>query len=295
MPAIVISLVAPCIVVASGLRQGKAMSDFRPRRSALFLPASNRRAIEKARGLAADVVILDLEDAVAPEAKADARAAAVAATHEGFGDRELVIRVNGLDSDWGADDLAIADVATTILVPKVRNAGDIATYRSRLMPATKLWVMIETCEALGRLQDIAEAGPDGFVLGVNDLALELGARPGADRAWLAPVQAMVLAAARSRGMVALDGVCNDFADDARLRAECGVAAAMGYDGKSLIHPQQIDICNAAFAPSAVEIAWAAKVRDAFSGGDGSAIQIDGKMVEALHLAQAERILGMVRG
>ncbi|MEO5938162.1 MAG: CoA ester lyase [Sphingomonas sp.] len=269
------------------------MSDFRPRRSALFLPASNRRAIEKAGGLAADVVILDLEDAVAPELKAEARAAAVAAAREGFGDREVVVRVNALDTPWGADDLAaISASGVGVLLPKIRNAGDVKTCRDRLSSETVLWLMIETCEAIGRLQDIAEAGAAGFVLGVNDLALELGARPGAERAWLAPVQAMVLAAARSRGLVALDGVCNDFSDDARLRAECNAAAAMGYDGKSLIHPKQIDVCNAAFSPSADEIAWATKVRDAFADGDGGVIQVDGKMVEALHLAQADRILGM---
>lgn len=271
------------------------MPDFRPRRSALFLPASNARAIDKARGLAADVVILDLEDAVAPDAKAAARDAAVAAAGEGFGDRELVIRANAIDSDWGADDLtALNGVATTILVPKVRNAEDVGWYRSRLVAHTALWVMIETCEAIGRLQDIADAGAQGFVLGVNDLALELGARPGSERAWLAPVQAMVLAAARSRGLVALDGVCNDFSDDEQLRAECGAAAAMGFDGKSLIHPRQIDICNAAFSPNVDEIAWATRVRDAFAQGDGGVIQVDGRMVEALHLAQAERILGMAQ-
>ncbi|MEO5493846.1 MAG: CoA ester lyase [Sphingomonas sp.] len=270
------------------------MSDFRPRRSALFLPASNARAIEKARGLATEVVILDLEDAVAPDAKAAARDAAVAAANEGFGDREVVVRANAIDTDWGADDLIALYDVDTILVPKVRTADDVAQYRSRMRSGAKLWVMIETCEAIGRLQDIAEAGAAGFVLGVNDLALELGARPGAERAWLAPIQAMVLAAARSRGLVALDGVCNDFSDDARLRAECNAAAAMGYDGKSLIHPKQIDICNAAFSPSSVEIAWATKVRDAFAGGDGGVVQVDGKMVEALHLAQAERILGMAR-
>lgn len=269
------------------------MNDFRPRRSALYLPANNARATEKARGLAVDVVILDLEDAVAPGAKVGARDAAIAAAADGFGDRELVIRANAIDTDWGADDLAAIDrLGVTILVPKVRNAGDVALYRSRLMANTKLWVMIETCEALGRLQDIADAGTTGFVLGVNDLALELGARPGAERAWLAPVQAMVLAAARSRGLVALDGVCNDFSDDARLRAECEAAAAMGYDGKTLIHPRQIDICNLAFSPSADEVAWACQVRDAFAGGDGGVVQVEGKMVEALHLAQAERILGM---
>ncbi|QDZ08064.1 CoA ester lyase [Sphingomonas panacisoli] len=267
------------------------MSDFRPRRSVLFLPASNARAMEKARGLAADVVILDLEDAVAPDAKAAARDAAVAAAREGFGARECVIRINADDGD---DVAAVASSeADAVLVPKVRSASDVARYRAALGDKP-LWLMIETCEALGRLQDIADTGAHGFVLGVNDLALELGARPGAERAWLAPVQAMVLAAARSRGMIALDGVCNDFNDDDRLRAECDAAAAMGYDGKSLIHPRQIDICNAAFSPGADEIAWAAKVRDAFASGDGGVTQVEGKMVEALHLTQAERILGMAR-
>jgi citrate lyase subunit beta/citryl-CoA lyase len=267
---------------------------FRPRRSALFLPASNPRAIEKARALAADIVILDLEDAVAPEAKMAAREAAIAAVGEGFGAREAVIRVNGLDTNWGAADLAaVLATGATVLVPKIRNAGDVQICREHVGSGTPLWVMIETCEALGRLQDIAEADVQGFVLGVNDLALELGARPGTEPAWLTPVQAMVLAAARSRGLVALDGVCNDFSDDARLDAECAAAAAMGYDGKSLIHPRQIHICNAAFSPDAATVEWATRVRDAFASGDGGVIQVDGKMVEALHLVQAERILGMV--
>lgn len=272
------------------------MADYRFRRSALFLPASNPRAIAKASALPADVIILDLEDAVAPDAKAEARDAAVAAAREGFGNRETVIRANALESPWGADDLAAIGHcgAAAVLAPKVRDGADIAAYSERLGGDTRLWVMIETCEAIGRLQDIADRARDtrlaGFVLGVNDLALELGARPGAGRAWLAPVQAMVLAAARSRGLVALDGVCNDFQDDERLRAECTDAAAMGYDGKSLIHPRQIDTCNAAFSPSDAEIAWAIKVRDAFADGDGGVIQVDGRMVEALHLEQAKRIL-----
>ncbi|MBN8808292.1 MAG: CoA ester lyase [Sphingomonas sp.] len=269
------------------------MSGYRPRRSALFLPASNARAIDKARGLAADVVILDLEDAVAPEAKPAARNAAVAAAGEGFGTRETVIRANAIDTPWGDDDLAAiaASRADAVLVPKVRNAADVARYRAAL-GGKPLWLMIETCEAIGRLQDIAEAGAQGFVLGVNDLALELGARPGVGRAWLAPIQAMVLAAARSRGLVALDGVCNDFSDDARLGEECEAAAAMGYDGKSLIHPRQIAFCNAAFGPSPDEIAWARKVRDAFAASAGGVIQVGGKMVEALHLVQAERLLAI---
>jgi citrate lyase subunit beta/citryl-CoA lyase len=272
------------------------MTDLRSRKSALFLPASNPRAIAKARDLAADVIILDLEDAVAPDAKAEARTAAVAAASEGFGARELVIRVNALDTQWGADDLAAvgSSGAAAVLAPKVRNGADVAAYSDRLSDNTRLWVMIETCEALGRLQDIADRARDtrlaGFVLGVNDLALEMGARPGAERAWLAPVQTMVLAAARSRGLIALDGVCNDFNDDKRLHGECSAAAGMGYDGKSLIHPRQIDICNTTFSPSEAEIAWAARVRDAFATGDGGVIQVDGKMVEALHLDQAKRIL-----
>ncbi|MES2097148.1 MAG: CoA ester lyase [Pseudomonadota bacterium] len=271
------------------------MTDFRPRRSALFLPASNPRAIEKARGLAADVVILDLEDAVAPDAKASARDAAVAAVREGFGERQVVIRANALDTPWGTEDMAaIAQTGAAVLMPKIRNAEDVRRCSDHLYSGIRLWLMIETCEALGRLQDIADAGADGFVLGVNDLALELGARPGAERAWLAPVQAQVLAAARSRGLVALDGVCNDFSDDARLATECEAAAAMGYDGKSLIHPRQIDICNEAFSPGEAEIAWATKVREAFAGSDGGVIQVEGKMVEALHLAQAERILAIAR-
>ncbi len=271
------------------------MSDFRPRRSALFLPASNPRAIGKALGLPADVIILDLEDAVAPEAKPDARAAAMMAARDGFPGRETVIRVNAPDTPWGVDDLAaMRETGATVLVPKIRNTGDVETCRDHLGSETPLWAMIETGEALGRLQDIAETNVQGFVLGVNDLGLELGARPGAERPWLAPVQTMVLAAARSRGLVALDGVCNDFNDDGRLRAECETAAAMGFDGKSLIHPRQIETCNSVFSPSREEIAWAEKVRDAFAGSDGGVIQVEGKMVEALHLAQAERILEMAR-
>ncbi len=267
---------------------------FRPRRSALFLPASNARAIEKARALPADIVILDLEDAVAPEAKEMARAAAVAAAKQGFGDRELVVRANGLDTHWGfADFAALHDTGVAVLVPKIRNTGDIQTCRDHLGSGIPLWLMVETCEALGRLQDLAEAGAQAFVLGVNDLALELGARPGTERTWLPSVRTMVLAAARSRGLIALDGVCNDFSDDGLLRAECAEAAAMGYDGKSLIHPRQIDACNRAFSPDAAAMEWATKVRDAFANGDGGVIQVDGRMVEALHLVQAERILGMM--
>lgn len=269
------------------------MTTYWPRRSALFMPASNPRAIEKAQSLAVDAVVLDLEDAVAPDAKAAARAAAVAAVRTGFGTSETVVRVNAIDSAWGADDLsALRDTGATILVPKVRDASEVGRYRAALGDGVPLWLMIETCTALGRVHDIAGAGAQGLVLGVNDLALEMGARPGAVREWLAPVRTQVLVAARSGGMIALDGVCNDFNDDARLRAESEAAAAMGFDGKSLIHPRQVAICNAAFAPTQVELDWAMAVRDAFAGSAGGVIQVDGRMVEALHLEQAKRLLAM---
>lgn len=269
------------------------MDSFSPRRSVLFLPASNSRAIDKARDLSADVVVLDLEDAVAPDDKAAARDAAVAAVQAGLGSSAIVVRANAIDSDWGADDLAaLREAGVTVLVPKVRGADEVRRYRAALGEGVALWLMIETCAALGRLDDIAGAGAQGLVLGVNDLALELGARPGAARAWLDPVRTQVLAAARAHGLIALDGVCNDFSDDDRLRGECRDAAAMGYDGKSLIHPRQIETCNAAFAPDAAEIAWAMAVRDAFAGSDGGVIRVDGRMVEALHLEQARRLLAM---
>lgn len=269
------------------------MTAYTPRRSVLFLPASNPRAIEKARGLAADAVVLDLEDAVAPDAKQGARDAALAAVRDGFGRREIVVRVNAIDSDWGGDDLvALRGGGATVLAPKVRDAADVGRYRAALGPDVPLWLMIETCAALGRVQDIAEAGAQGLVLGVNDLALEMGARPGAPRDWLAPVRTRMLAAARSCGLLALDGVCNDFEDDARLLAECRSAAAMGFDGKSLIHPRQIAPCNAAFAPTRAELDWAEAVRDAFAGSAGGVIRVDGRMVEALHLEQARRLLAM---
>lgn len=269
------------------------MNTYRPRRSALFLPASNPRAIDKARTLSVDAVVLDLEDAVAPDAKAAARAAALAAVRGGFGTSETVVRVNAIDSAWGEDDLAaLRDTGATVLVPKVRDATEVGRYRAALGDGVPLWLMIETCAALGRMQDIAAAGAQGLVLGVNDLALELGARPGAAREWLAPVRTRMLVAARSCGLVALDGVCNDFRDDERLRAECESAAAMGFDGKSLIHPGQIAVCNAAFAPTPAELDWAVAVCDAFAGSAGGVIQVDGRMVEALHLEQAKRMLAM---
>ncbi|MBA4048450.1 MAG: CoA ester lyase [Sphingomonas sp.] len=268
----------------------------RPCRSALFLPASNPRAIEKARGLPCDAVILDLEDAVAPNVKAAARAAAVAAfTGGGFGGRLTVLRVNALDTPWGADDLkATAGLAVdAVLAPKVATAADVARYRERLA-GQPLWVMIETCRALANLQAIADAvgAGGGMVIGTNDLALEMRC---AGRAPLVPVLTLAVAAARASGLVALDGVRNDFRDLDALRAEAEQGRDMGFDGKTLIHPAQIEPCNAAFTPSAEQVARADAIVAAFAAPEHvgrGAIQIDGRMVERLHLAEAQRTLAL---
>lgn len=277
----------------------------RPRRSALYLPASNPKALAKARTLPADVVILDLEDAVAPENKAEARAMAVTAVAEGgFGQRELVVRANGLDTEWGADDLAAAAAAgpDAVLVPKVSSPAEVRAYDAALAAApahTRLWIMIETCACLPVLYDLAACASDtrlaGFVLGTNDLAKEMRARPGPARTPFLPILTMAVAAARAHGLVVLDGVCNEFRDLDRFAAEAAQGLEFGFDGKTLIHPDQIAPCNAVFSPDAAEIAWAEAVEAAFAlpenAGKG-AIKVDGKMVELLHLDQARRVLAV---
>jgi citrate lyase subunit beta/citryl-CoA lyase len=274
----------------------------RPRRSSLYLPASNPKALAKARTLPADVVVLDLEDAVAPEAKSDARQAAVAAVREGgFGGRELAIRVNGLDTPWGADDLAAAAEAgpDAILVPKVSKPVDIVEYDGRLAqapPATALWAMIETCAAVPRLDAIAACAAETrlslFVMGTNDLAKEMRARLTPDRAAFVPVLVQAVIAARAHGLTILDGVCNEFRNLDAFRAECEQGQILGFDGKALIHPDQVPICNEVFSPSADELAWAEAVISAFAlpenAGKG-AIRVEGKMAELLHLDQARRL------
>lgn len=277
----------------------------RPRRSALYLPASNARAIEKARGLPADVVILDLEDAVAPEAKAEARAAAVEAVRAGgFGAREVAIRANGIDTPWGADDLAAiaASGADAVLVPKVSGPADIDRYHAALAAAPEamqLWAMIETCAAVGDLPAIAARARDTrlslWVMGVNDLAKEMRARLTAERTPFLPFLAMAVAAARTEGVTILDGVCNEFRDLAIFRAEAEQGLLFGFDGKSLIHPDQVSVANEVFSPSAAEIAWAEAIIAAFelpeNAGKG-AIRLEGKMVELLHREEARRTVAM---
>lgn len=274
----------------------------RPRRSALYMPASNTRAIEKARTLPCDVVIFDLEDAVAPEAKAEARANAVAAVKAGgFGARELVIRVNALGTSWAEADLEAAAMsgADAILAPKVSDAATVGRYHAAMAHAPAVmgfWAMVETTRALFRLDAIAEAmaaRSGAFVLGTNDLAREMGARLTVERAPFLGMMALAVAAARGHGLVILDGVYNAFDDEDGLTRQCAEAKAYGFDGKTLIHPRQIGIANRLFSPSGEEIAWAEAVIAAFNAPENAgkgAIRIGGEMVERLHLDQARKSL-----
>lgn len=265
-------------------------------RSVLYLPASNARAVEKARTLDCDVAILDLEDAVAPEAKAEARAAAVAAVRAGgFGPR-LGVRINALDSDWGEDDLdALAEAGAGLIVaPKVETVETVHAISVRA-PGAALWAMIETPRGLIALNDIAAAGGrlDGLMLGVNDLAKALGTGASPDREPFKPWLAALVVAARAQGLLAIDGVFNRIEDVDRLAAEAAQGRLYGFDGKSLIHPSQIAASNAAFSPSEAEVAQARAVVEAFAAPEAEgrgAIRVGGAMVERLHLDQAEALL-----
>ena len=277
----------------------------RPRRSALYMPASNRRAIEKARTLPCDVVILDLEDSVAPEAKEEARSNAVTAIRAGgFGGRELVIRVNGLGTPWAEADLAAAAAsgADAVLAPKVDDAEAVACYLAALAEAPAhmgFWAMVETCRAIFRLDAVArEIGAKrsgALVLGTNDLAKEMRAALTVERGPFLAMMGLAVAAARGNGLAILDGVYNAFDDDAGLERQCSEGRAYGFDGKTLIHPRQVEIANRLFSPSEGEIAWAKAAIAAFEApanvGKG-AIRVGGEMIERLHLDQARHILAM---
>lgn len=266
-------------------------------RSVLYLPASNSRAIEKARGLKADAVILDLEDAVAPDAKAQARQAAVAAlTTGGFAPRAGV-RINGLDTPWGADDLAALSglKPAFVVVPKIESADAVRQAAVHLDAGVDLWIMIETPLSLLRLDQIAAAGAPlaALMLGINDLGERMNLVLDAEREPLKPWLAAVVAAARGHGLLAIDGVVNATDDVDRLQAECRQGRAFGFDGKSLIHPAQIEAANAAFAPSAEEVAQAREVVAAFASAEAAgkgAIRVGYRMVERLHLDAAQRLL-----
>lgn len=269
------------------------------------MPASNARAMAKARTLDCDAVALDLEDAVAPEAKADARIALVAeAQAGGFGHRRLIARINALATPWGHDDLTALAAAPVeaVLAPKVDDAADVEALSAAMdaagfAPEVALWVMIETPLAVLALERIAAcAGTTrlrGFVLGLNDLAKDSGIAQLPGRAAFMPVLTLAVLAARAHGLLILDGVCNAIEDQARLEAECAQARDSGFDGKTLIHPAQLDLCNRVFAPSAEDVAEAEAIVAAFgdpaNAGKG-ALRINGKMVELLHLAQARQLL-----
>jgi len=281
----------------------------RPRRSVLYMPGANDRALEKARSLPADALILDLEDSVAPDAKLAARDKVIAAVKSGgYGAREIVIRVNALDTPWGADDLkAAASVkADAILVPKVSRPGDMVSaaklLKANAAPAeTRLWAMMETPLAILNARDIASVAADAdqrfscLVLGTNDLLKESRARALGDRFAIVPWLAMSVLAARSYGLDVIDGVYNDFKDEAGFRAECEQGRTLGMDGKTLIHPSQIEPCNQIFSPSDEEVSWSRKVIEAFAlpehRGKG-VITVDGRMVERLHLVMAERVVAI---
>jgi citrate lyase subunit beta / citryl-CoA lyase len=279
----------------------------RPRRSCLYMPGSNAKALEKAKTLAADVLLLDLEDSVAPEAKAEARAQVAAAVKAcGYGKREVVVRVNALATPWGRDDIVAACAARPdgVLAPKVESGSDVAELDDALSESgfpreAGLWVMIETPRAVFNLAEIAAAARGtrlrAFVLGLNDLAKETRARPTSGRAAFHAAMSLSVTAARAVGITAIDGVYNDIADAAGFEAECRQGLEFGFDGKTLIHPSQIDPCNAVFAPSADEVARARAVIAAFglpeNAGKG-VIKIDGRMTELLHLEEAKRVVAV---
>jgi citrate lyase subunit beta/citryl-CoA lyase len=282
---------------------------FRPRRSVLYMPGSNARAIEKARSLPVDGVILDLEDAVAPEAKAQARQqVADAVKAGGFGAREVFIRVNGIDTPWHADDLAAAAHAAPdgILVPKVGTVDTLERVGQRLLDMktdrkTRIWAMIETPEAIFNINALAAKAHDsetrlaGFVMGTNDLAKETRARLIPGRAPMVSWLALCVLAAHGHGIDVLDGVYNDLNNPKGLEAECAQARDMGFDGKTLIHPNQIGPCNTAFSPTFDEVAQARKTIAAFDlpeNQDKGVVQIDGRMVERMHAEMARRTVSI---
>ncbi|TIQ31712.1 MAG: CoA ester lyase, partial [Mesorhizobium sp.] len=279
---------------------------YRPRRSVLYVPASNDKALAKISSLACDAVIIDLEDAIAPSDKVSAReklagifAKRPVANHNGRR-CEMVVRINPPASEWGADDLlaALRSEPDAILLPKVDTPRDVLEAGDVLddnfaPDAVKLWAMIETPKALLNIGPIAELGRDPasrlvcFVAGTNDLVKETGILATLDRRYLTPWLMQMVLAARAGGLDLLDGVFNDFRDLEAFARECGEAAAMGFDGKSLIHPAQIDAANRAFAPSAEAVAEARSVKEAFALAENAGRQVialNGKMVERLHLA-----------
>jgi citrate lyase subunit beta/citryl-CoA lyase len=279
------------------------MPSIRPRRSVLYMPGSNARALEKARSLPADSLILDLEDAVAPDAKDLARRqVAEAVTARGFGKREVIIRINALSTPWGEEDLVAAAAAApdAILIPKVSAPGDLGIIEGKLGGASKdiaVWAMIETPKAILNIVPIAGAGGrlSAFVMGTNDLIKEIGGQHTRDRANLAGALGLSVLAARASDLAVIDGVYNDIQDSDGFNVSCQQARSFGFDGKTLIHPSQIEPCNRTFAPSPDEVISARELIAAFelpeNRGKG-AIKLDGRMVELLHAEIARRTVAL---
>ncbi|PZU92771.1 MAG: CoA ester lyase [Chelatococcus sp.] len=285
------------------------MPIIRPRRSVLYMPGSNARALEKAREIAADALILDLEDAVAPDVKDTAREQVCAAVKAGgYGRREIVIRTNGIDTPWFKADLAAAAEAKpdAILIPKVSTPETLQQVGTLLEglwadPAIRVWAMVETPLAILDIERIARAARDRrtrlacFVMGTNDLAKETRARFVPGRAPMLPWLTSAVLAARAHGIDIVDGVYNDLKDEAGFRAECEQGRDLGFDGKTLIHPAQVAVANEVFAPDDAELSRARAIIAAFAlpenAGKG-AIQLDGRMVELLHAEMAKRVVAL---
>ncbi len=285
------------------------MVTIRPRRSVLYMPGSKERALEKGKTLPTDAIIFDLEDAVAPDMKDMARDQVASAVQAGgYGQRELIIRVNGLDTPWFEADLKAAASAkpNAILIPKVSSGDDIRSVRDQLKAlgadaSIDLWAMMETPLAMLKALDIAESGPAEnnrlavFIMGTNDLSKETGAviKPGREAmlAWLSTC----VAAGRAFGIDIVDGVYNDFKDEEGFKRECQQGSDLGMDGKTLIHPGQIEPCNEIFSPSADAVEWAKKIIEAFEQPENQgkgAITVEGKMVELLHAEMAKRTVAI---
>ena len=288
-----------------GKREKSLSPDFRPRRSLLFIPGANARALEKARCLPADGLIFDLEDAVAPAAKEAARAAVATALATGsYGRRERVLRVNALGTPWGEADLAAAAVLPidAVLLPKVESADQVRRSVSLLdmagaSSALAVWCMLETPLAILAAPAIAAASPRvaALVAGTSDLTKDLHALHTRDRLPLIASLGLLLLAARAHGLTALDGVHLDLADEEGFAAVCRQGRALGFDGKTLIHPKQIEAANVAFGPSPEEIAWSRRVIAAHAEAEAhgaGVVLIDGRLVENLHVADARRVLAI---
>ena len=283
----------------------------RPRRSVLYMPGSNTRAIEKARTLAVDAIILDLEDSVAPEGKASARKqVSDAVIAGGFGSRELIVRINGLDTAWWLEDLDVVAKAKpdAVLIPKVSIPSQLEDVAERLVDISadhriRVWAMMETPLAMLNAREIAAAAKDvetrlaAFVMGTNDLAKETRAKLTSGRAAMLPWLMNCVAAARAYGLDILDGVFNDLADAEGFARECAQGRDLGFDGKTLIHPNQVAACNGAFSPSDEEVAQARKVIAAFElpeNRDKGVVALDGRMVERLHADMARRTVAIAQ-